>query len=188
MNGKITLTQDELDRTWHLATTAHEIAVTELEYSLFRSYEAFSRWQIEGMIAASGKNLSPSEGTILNVIAMRNRPKGITEIGRLLNRDDMTNIQYTIRKLTKEKFIEKTTKDNRRKGVSYRVTTKGSTVIDRYVALRRTLLIKLTESIGGMNEQMENGSHILDLMTGIYEQAARVCATHRNPIDDDFED
>ncbi|WP_138379028.1 winged helix DNA-binding protein [Luteithermobacter gelatinilyticus] len=178
--------EDEgLDRRWHLATTPREVAVTELEYSLFRSFEAFCKWQVEGMAVASGKNLSASDGAILNVIAMRDRPKGITEIGRLLNRDDMTNIQYTIRKLTQEGLIEKTTKDKRRKGVSYRATEKGLQVIQRYVSLRKRLLIKLTETIRGMNELLENGSHILDLMTGIYEQAARVAAAHRNPVDDD---
>ncbi|WP_417320675.1 winged helix DNA-binding protein [Emcibacter sp.] len=174
-----------LDRRWHLATTPREVAVTELEYSLFRTFEAFSKWQVEGMAVAAGKNLSASDGAILNVIAMRDRPKGITEIGRLLNRDDVTNIQYTIRKLTQEGLIEKTTKDNRRKGVNYTTTKKGLEVIQRYVALRKSLLIKLTEPIRGMNAHLENGSHILDLMTGIYEQAARVAATHRNPVEDE---
>ncbi|MFC7047588.1 winged helix DNA-binding protein [Emcibacter nanhaiensis] len=174
-----------LDRRWHLATTPREIALTELEYSLFRSFEAFSKWQVEGMAVASGRNLSASDGAILNVIAMRDRPKGITEIGRLLNRDDVTNVQYTIRKLIQEGLIEKTTKDNRRKGVNYTTTPKGLEVIQRYVALRKSLLIKLTEPIQGMNAHLENGSHILDLMTGIYEQAARVAATHRNPVEDE---
>ena len=139
------------------------------------------------MAAASGKNLSASDGAILNVIAMRNRPKGITEIGRLLNRDDITNVQYTIRKLMQEKLIEKTTTDKRKKGVYYRTTEEGMTVIDRYVMLRKKLLVKLTETVRGMNDQMENASQILDLMTGIYEQAARVAATHRNPVDDMFD-
>ena len=40
---------DAFDRHWHLATTDHEIALTELEFSLFRSFEAFHRWQAEGM-------------------------------------------------------------------------------------------------------------------------------------------
>lgn len=178
---------DELDRRWHLSTTPREIAVTELEYSLFRSVEAFNRWQVEGIAAASGKSLSASDGAILNVIAMRNRPKGITEIARLLNRDDITNVQYTIRKLMQEKLIEKTTKDKRKKGVYYRTTEQGMEVVNRYVSLRKALLIKLTETVHGINDQMENASKILDLMTGIYEQAARVAATHRNPVEDMYD-
>ncbi len=177
--------EDGLDRRWHLAASSREVSLTELEFSLFRSFEAFSKWQVEGMAVAAGKNLSAGDCGILNVIAMRERPKSITEIGRLLNRDDITNIQYTIRKLTQVGLIEKTSKDGRRKGVSYRTTDRGMQVIHRYVSLRKMLLVKQTETIRGMSELMDNGSHILDLMTGIYEQAARVAATHRNPVDED---
>lgn len=175
----------ELDRHWHLATNEHEIALTELEYSLFRSYESFSRWMKECVGAASGFNMSASDCAILNLIAMRERPKGITEIARLLNRDDNTNIQYTIRKLTSDKLVEKTSTDNRRKGVRYRATAAGYKVVERFVALRRGLLIEMTQAIRAMDEQLTSGSKVLDLMTGMYEQAARVAATHRPSFDED---
>lgn len=178
----------ELDRHWHLATNDHEIALTELEYSLFRSYESFSRWMKECTVAASGVNMSANDCAILNIIAMRDRPKGITEIARLLNRDDNTNIQYTIRKLTIDKLVEKTSTDNRRKGVRYRTTAAGNKVVERFVALRRGLLIEMTKSIRDMDGQLACGSKILDLMTGMYEQAARVAATHRPTFDEDYED
>jgi predicted MarR family transcription regulator len=38
-----------LDRHWHLARTPIEIDVTELEYALMRSFEAFGRWQGPGV-------------------------------------------------------------------------------------------------------------------------------------------
>ncbi|PCI46078.1 MAG: hypothetical protein COB49_09215 [Alphaproteobacteria bacterium] len=175
----------ELDRHWHLATNDHEIALTELEYSLFRSYESFSRWMKECTVAASGFSMSANDCAILNLIAMRNRPKGITEIARLLNRDDNTNIQYTIRKLTSDKLVEKTSTDNRRKGVRYRTTAAGNKVVARFVALRKGLLIEMTEAIRAMDDQLTNGSKILDIMTGMYEQAARVAATHRPTFDEE---
>lgn len=175
----------DLDRRWHLATNTHEIALTELEYSLFRSYESFSRWMKECTVAASGINMSANDCAILNVIAMRDRPKGITEIARLLNRDDNTNIQYTIRKLIQDKLVEKTSTDNRRKGVRYRPTSLGHKVIERFVALRKGLLIEVTEAIRDMDDQLTNGSKILDIMTGMYEQAARVAATHRPTFDEE---
>ena len=175
----------ELDRHWHLATNDHEIAVTELEYSLFRSYESFSRWMKECTVAASGVNMSANDCAILNVIAMRDRPKGMTEIARLLNRDDNTNIQYSIRKLIQDGLVEKTSTDNRRKGVRYRTTSAGTDVVRRFVALRRGLLIEMTEAIRDMDDQLANGSKILDIMTGMYEQAARVAATHRPSFEED---
>ncbi len=175
----------ELDRHWHLATNDHEISLTELEYSLLRSYESFSRWMKECMVAASGFNMSASDCAILNLIAMRGRPKGITEIARLLNRDDNTNIQYSIRKLTQDKLVEKTSTDNRRKGVRYRATPSGNEVVERFVALRRGLLIEMTETIRAMDEQLAGGSKILDIMTGMYDQGARIAATHRPSFDEE---
>ncbi|VAX07119.1 hypothetical protein MNBD_ALPHA03-2046 [hydrothermal vent metagenome] len=175
----------ELDRHWHLATNDHEISLTELEYSLLRSYESFSRWMKECMVAASGFNMSASDCAILNLIAMRGRPKGITEIARLLNRDDNTNIQYSIRKLTKDKLVEKTSTDNRRKGVRYRATPSGNEVVERFVALRKGLLIEMTEAIRAMDEQLTGGSKILDIMTGMYDQGARIAATHRPSFDEE---
>lgn len=187
MNKKSTTVKGamELDRHWHLATNDHEIALTELEYSLFRSYESFSRWMKECVVAASGFNMSANDCAILNLIAMRDRPKGITEIARLLNRDDNTNIQYTIRKLTSDKLVEKTSTDNRRKGVRYRVTPAGNEVVARFVALRKGLLIEMTKAIRAMDDQLAGGSKILDIMTGMYEQAARVAATHRPTFDEE---
>jgi len=175
----------ELDRHWHLATNDHEIALTELEYSILHSYESFCRWMKECVVAASGVNMSSNDCAILNVIAMRDRAKGITEIARLLNRDDNTNIQYTIRKLTKDKLVEKTSTDNRRKGVRYRATAAGYEVVERFVALRKGLLIEMTKAIRDMDGQLTSGSKILDIMTGMYEQAARVAATHRPTFDEE---
>lgn len=131
------------------------------------------------MVAASGFNMSANDCAILNLIAMRGRSKGITEISRLLNRDDNTNIQYSIRKLTQDKLVEKTSSDKRRKGVRYRATPAGNEVVNRFVALRKGLLIEMTEAIRAIDDQFANGSKILDIMTGMYDQGARIAATHR---------
>ena len=173
----------DLDRHWHLARNDHEVALTELEYSLIRAAEAFQRWQSECLATASGKALSGADNVILHVIRMNDRPKSVTEIARLTNRDDISNIQYTIRKLSKAGLIEKMTSRRRRRGISYRVTTKGHEVTEFYTRLRVELLCKLTGAIKDVEAHLEAGSGVLDLMSGIYDQAARVAATHRPPID-----
>tara|TARA_R110002072_G_scaffold21412_4_gene76042 strand:+ start:695 stop:1276 length:582 start_codon:yes stop_codon:yes gene_type:complete len=173
----------ELDHHWHLATNEHEIAITELEHSLIRSYEGFTRWTRECVVASSGFNMSTHECAILNIIAMHDRPKSTTEITRLLNRDDKSNIQYSIGKLTSYKLVEKTSTDHRRKGVRYRTTIAGNRVVKRYVSLRKELLIELTETIRSMDGQLAAGSKILDLMSGMYDQAARIAAIHRTTFE-----
>ena len=177
----------DLDRHWHLAQNDHQIALTELEYSLIRTVEAFNRWQSECLAAASGKALSGGDNVVLHVIRMNDRPKSVTEIARLTNRDDISNVQYTIRKLLKAGLVEKIASHRRRRGTSYRVTAKGRDVTDRYARLRVELLCKLTGTIKDVETYLENGSRVLDLMSGIYDQAARVAATHRPPVDDEAE-
>jgi len=170
----------DLDRRWHLAESDHEIAVAEMEYAMIRSYEAFGRWQAECFAAVSGLDMNGGDNAILHVIRMKERSKGIKEIARLMNRDDIPNIQYSIRKLQKSGLIEKHAAASHRKGVSYGVTDRGRQVTDAYAKLRRELLIHLTQAVGNIEDDLRHASRTLDLVSGIYEQAARVAATHRN--------
>jgi predicted MarR family transcription regulator len=169
-----------LDRKWHLAKNPHQVAVAEFEYSLMRAWEAFGRWESECLAAVSGLTVGGGATAILHVIRMKDRPKGIKEIARLTNRDDLPNLQYSIRKLQQEKLIEKTGGGAKRKGVTYQVTPKGYQVTEQYAELREKLLLHFTKSVGNLEKDLENSSLALDLMTGIYEQAARIAATHRS--------
>lgn len=177
-------TAPDLDRRWHLAGTDHEIAVAELEYAMLRSYEAFGRWQAECFAAVSGLDMNGGDNAILHVIRMKDRAKGVKEIARLMNRDDIPNIQYSIRKLQKAGLIAKNAAASHRKGVTYSVTARGRQVTDSYAALRRELLIHLTQAVGNIEDDMRHTTRTLDLVSGIYEQAARVAATHRDTRED----
>lgn len=168
-----------LDRRWHLATEEHEIAVTELEYALMRAAEAFTRWQSEALASITGLPVSGSDNAILHIIRMKDRPKSIRDIARLMNRDDIANIQYTIRKLTKAGLIEKDNSDDKRNTVSYSITQRGREVTDDFTALRRDLLLSVTRSVDGLDNRLNDASRTLDLLSGIHEQAARIAATHR---------
>lgn len=173
-----------LDRRWHLAKDDHEIAVAELEYSLIRTSEAFRRWQAECLAAVTGMDMSGSDNEILHIIRMKNRPKGVKEIARLMNRDDLPNIQYSIRKLQKAGLIRKTSDKNRRKGVTYAVTEEGTRVSDEFAEVRSKLLIGFTRNVPDMEKELEHAARTMDLMAGIYEQAARTAATHRLTMED----
>ncbi len=172
-----------LDRRWHLGQTPHEIAIVELEYALFRIYESFGRWQRECLAAVSGQELSTSDNAVLHIIRLKDRPKAVTEVAQLLNRDDVANLQYSVRKLLAAGMIEKVT-GNKRKGVQYRTTNKGREVTEMYAKLRQRALIALTEAVPGLEAHVDEATRTLNLMNGIYEQAAHVTRTHRQPMDD----
>lgn len=173
-----------LDRRWHLARDDHEVSVAELEYALIRLTEAFRRWQAECLAAVTGMEMSGADNEILHIVRMKDRAKGIKEIARLTNRDDLPNIQYSIRKLQKAGLIRKTGGKSHRKGVTYETTERGIEVSEHFAQLRSTLLMGFTRNVPNMERELEHASRTLDLMTGIYEQAARTAATHRASLDD----
>lgn len=165
------------ERVWHLAQSAHEVALTDFEYQLLRVSEAFYRWESQGMTAATGVELGPSDLSILHIVRMHDRPKGLTEIARLLNRDDIPNIQYSLRKLEKLGMIGKR-RDRSRKTFLYETTARGSEITDRYAQLRRSLLVRLTQSLQDADQRFGVATLLLELLTGIYDQATRAAATH----------
>lgn len=174
----------EFDSHWHLARTDEEVAITELEFSLFRTTAAFERWQAECIAAVAHRPFNVLDNALLHVIRLKDRPKNVTELGRLLNREDIANIQYSVRKLQKAGLIERQA-SNKRKGTTYRVTPRGEELTDRYAEVRAELLMKLIPSIEHWNEQVQVTHRFLDLMRGIYEQAALTLATHRMALDEE---
>ncbi len=170
---------EALDRRWHLAATPTEVDFTELEFSLMRTFESFGRWQSECLAAVLDLSASGPENALLHVIRMNDRPKSVKELARLVNRDDIPNIQYSLRKLIGAGLVERS--GSARSGVTYTVTERGREVTGRYAAVRRALLIAAIESVPGFRERLADATRTLNLLAGIYEDAARVAATHRRP-------
>ena len=164
------------DRLWHLARTPHEVKLAELEFALMRVNEAFGRWQSECFAAASGLAASGSENALLHVIRLHERAKPLKELVRLTNRDDVPNLQYTLRKLVKLGLVRQA---GARSGAVYSVTEHGREVSDRYADLRGQLLVEFTQAVTDIDHRLEEAEQTLNLLTGIYEQAARVVASRQ---------
>lgn len=169
-------------RRWHLAKTASELKITEFEYGVMRFHEAFARWAESAMSIAAGLDLGLAEQTILHVIRMQNRPKGAATIARLLNRDDIPNIQYTLRKLEGLKLIRKI-KEKGVKTFNYTVTPMGEHVTNEYSRIREQLLIKHLSAIANIDDRIGDTGELLSILTGIYEEAARISATYNQKGD-----
>jgi predicted MarR family transcription regulator len=165
-------------RTWHLAKSDMEYKVTEFEWSLIRFFETFSRWVLaNGMVTITADvDLKYQEHFILHVIRMQDRPKNSATIARLMNRDDIPNIQYSLRKLETAGLIEKQ-RENNSKTYAYNASELGVKLTDEYYKVRHELLLKRLEEINDVEEKFERGARFMSLLTGIYEEAARDCAT-----------
>jgi predicted MarR family transcription regulator len=166
-----------LDRSWHLARTPQEIDVAEMEYALMRSFEAFGRWQAECLASVSDFSATGPENALLHIIRMNDRAKSIRDLAHMANREDIPNIQYSLRKLIQGGLVARS--GSGRSGVVYEVTALGRDVTDRYADVRAALLLSATERVPDLHHRLRETARTLELMTGIYEQAARTAATHR---------
>lgn len=166
-----------MDYRWHLAQSGVEVDATELEFALMRAFEGFGRWQSECLASVSDIAATGPENALLHIIRMNDRPKSIKDLARLTNRDDVPNIQYSLRKLIGAGLVIR--KGSGRAGVTYEVTDEGRRVTDDYGALRRRLLIAAVEGVPGFAGRLAEATRTLNLLSGIYEQVARVAATHR---------
>ncbi|WP_219846037.1 winged helix DNA-binding protein [Emcibacter nanhaiensis] len=176
------MTKDEnLDptyyRRWHLAKTIPELKVTEFEYAVIRYYEAFIRWVQSAVEVVSPLDIGFAEHLILHVIRMQNRPKAAATIARMINRDDIPNIQYCLRKLETAKLIEKK-KEKGSKTFTYSVTEEGQKLTNEYSDLRSELLIKNLSAIADVQERLEDATQLLSVLTGVYEESGRISSTY----------
>lgn len=170
-----------LDYHWHLAQSDAEVDTTELEFALMRTFEGFGRWQSECLASVCDLAATGPENAMLHIIRMNDRPKSIKDLARLTNRDDVPNIQYSLRKLIGAGLVER--KGSGRSGVTYEVTAEGRRVTDAYGVLRRRLLMAAIGNLPGFAGRLAEATRTLNLLSGIYEEVARVAATHRRGHD-----
>jgi predicted MarR family transcription regulator len=164
---------NENESTWHLAKTDVEANLTEFEFLFWRMYYSFVRWQEDCQCCVSDDDISADEIALVHLIRMHDRGKTISEISRLLNRDDFSNIQYSLKKLLKLKLIQKSNKTTK-KSISYEITEYGKKITNQYGNVRRKILLKMFD-----NTQKEDWHKLHELLTNCkntYDEAARVAA------------
>lgn len=146
--------------------------MTELEWGLLRWGEAFERYQREALSRLGQSSLNTQEVTILHTIRMQDRPKSTGVIANLLNRDDIQNIQYSLRKLVAEKMIKKV-KDGAGKSYNLAVTEKGKRFTDEMADLRRNFLIQQLEGVENNEARLLEAAKMVSMMTALCNEAGR---------------
>jgi predicted MarR family transcription regulator len=168
------------DKHWHLAENDEELNFTELEFAIMRIGGAFERWQKDCLACCVDGGLSGVDNAVLHIIRMHDRPKSISDVARLMNRDDLSNLQYSLRKLTKAGLIERAGDGNSKRTAAYQVTDKGTEVSDLFAQFRRELLLSLTDSIKNLDQDVQTACKVLNLASGLYDHASTVAASHRH--------
>ena len=158
----------------HLASSPHELAVTDFEQSLICAGEAFYRF-IGLLLGAEGRlqKLSGQDNVILQQLMSSPRPRGVTELSRFANRDDIANLQYSLRKLIKAGLVEKAPGSTNRE-TAYRVTARGRGLTEGFLMLRRELLMQPSAQINGFDAQLRDAARVMSLITSFYDHGTRV--------------
>jgi predicted MarR family transcription regulator len=165
--------------TWHLARTKPERRLSDFEFCLERVVQAYYRWKAACLAAVCDVPLSGDDVSVLNVVRMGDEPKRLSEVGQLLNRVDVPNLQYAVRKLTRAGLIE-TDGGSSRKETRYRVTKTGRTVTEAYAELRAATLAPMLAELDGWADKSEATGLQLDLLSSLYGQAAQIAITRRH--------
>src|SRR5579863_1211601 len=139
---------------WDLAPTETERRLSEFEFRLERLAQAYYRWKASCLAAVCDVPLTGDDVAVLNVIRMGDEPKRLSEIGQLLNRVDVPNLQYATRKLAKAGLIE-TEGSSSRKETRYRATEAGRYITEAYAALRAATLPPMLETLDGWAAKSE---------------------------------
>jgi predicted MarR family transcription regulator len=158
----------------HLAITPHELAVTQLEQGLICAAAAFYRFY-GALLGREGRihNISGQDNVILQQIIAASRPLAVADIARFGNRDDIANIQYSLKKLLKAGLIEKAGKTSARE-TSYAVTAMAAEWTRSFLALRRKLFTDPSAKILDFDDQLEKCARLLNTIAGFYDHGTRV--------------
>jgi predicted MarR family transcription regulator len=157
---------------WHLSTTPLEAATTELEWALLRWREAFTRYNLHALNMIGLSDVSPAEMVLLHIIRLHDRPKSATMIANLLNRDDIQNVQYSLRKLVGMGLAQKV-RDKAGKYNNLAATERGRQACDDMAAIRAKLLIADVAQLDNGEELLVKASRIVSMLTGLYDSAGR---------------
>ena len=146
-------------------------------------FSAFERSCLQLSVTAGARELSFQELVLLHVVAMQHYPQTSQSIARQLNRDDIQNLQYALRKLEKRELIAKSIAE-RSKTAHYAITASGREVVGLYAQIRAQLLTGRTELVSEVDAKLKEATQLLSVLTGIYDDVARVAATY-SPIRSD---
>jgi predicted MarR family transcription regulator len=163
-----------------IVASAHLVArdapeLSEFEYGLMVSANAFNRWITRCMAAAGAPDLAALDVQVLHTVNHRGRAKRLADICFTLNVEDTHLINYALKKLVKAGFVAAA---KRGKETHYTTTQHGEELCQRYRTVRETCLIDTMAALGGVeNTEIGRAASVLRALSGLYDQAARAATS-----------
>ena len=161
----------------HIVSSSHLVSgrsaeMSELEFGLIVSWNAFSRWAIRCMAAAGVPDLTITDVLVLHHVNHRARNKKLADICFVLNYEDTHVVNYALKKLVAAGLVQG---DKQGKEVFYSPTARGEEAVAKYREVREQCLISSID--GELNAQVGEMARFLRVMSGQYDQAARAASS-----------
>ncbi|MCG6857974.1 MAG: winged helix DNA-binding protein [Salaquimonas sp.] len=157
----------------HLAAGAMP-ALSELEFALNVTVNAYHRWMVRCSAAAGIAGLTATEVLVLHQVNHRGREKTLADLCLVMNVEDTHLINYAVKKLVTAGLVQ-TGKRGKEKTVA--ITKEGEAACARYHELREALLVKSVRSLGLDETEVSRLAGLLRALSGQYDQAARAAAS-----------
>jgi predicted MarR family transcription regulator len=103
---------------------------------------------------------------------MRGGAQNLSELLLFLNRNDVSTLQYSLKKIEQHGLVERITGNSRREA-GYRLTDKGVRATEEYAQLRQEILVSLLADVNGLPEALAGAAGALERLTGIYDQSTQ---------------
>jgi predicted MarR family transcription regulator len=157
----------------HLAEGGAPV-LSEFEYGLIVSGNAFDRWIVRCMAAAGYPDFNRLDVMVLHIVNQRARDKRLADICFVLNIEDTHLVNYALKKLLKAGLVEA---QKHGKETHYRTSRKGMEACRRYREVRETCLVETVKALGNFDEsEIAAVARFLRALSGLYDQAARAAA------------
>lgn len=150
-------------------------ALSEFEYGLIISSNAFHRWIVRCMAAAGFPDFNALDVLVVHSVNHRGRDKRLADICFVLSIEDSHLVSYALKKLIKSGLVEG---ERRGKETFFHTTAKGAKACARYRAVREACLVETARALGNFDEEeITSLARLLRALSGLYDQAARAAAS-----------
>lgn len=149
--------------------------LSEFEYGLIVSANAFNHWVTRCMAAAGAPDLGTLDVLVLHTVNHRDRAKRLADICFTLKVEDTHLVNYALRKLLKAGFVDAAKSG---KETHYTASDAGAALCRRYRHVRESCLIDSMAALGGVDtDEIARAASVLRALSGLYDQAARAATS-----------
>ncbi|HDS6853686.1 winged helix DNA-binding protein [Enterobacter cancerogenus] len=148
--------------------------LSELEYALIMTSNAFNKWMVRCMTAAGEPDMGAFDVSLLHHVNHRDRKKKLADICFVLNVEDTHVVTYALKKLVKAGYV---TSEKAGKELYFSTTEEGKALCMKYRDVREACLITIQAESGIAGASIGETAQLLRTISSLYDTAARAAAS-----------